>query len=457
MRWRKCNFRALPLLGGALLALGLAGQSAQADTSAQVGYMGTLSIQNGGALPSSGTAYVGFTFRQATRATLSLANLLGNGASPICGAGIKCDTFVLNVASSFSLGGLGCNVGGNLTAQQKADLVAFVQQGGKLIIYDSECVPQDYSWLPYPFATSNPGAQGARGTLTIVEDNVLSSANSGDSHYINAVLVATGTDAVGDMNVMVTRDPNWCLDLSGTNVQPVTGPVHTYARFGSGLMLYNGMDVDFMTTSTQPGTTTGATNLAKIWLQELQAPFNPSPQADLPCGATVIGLNLTPASALNTLPAQNSHTVTATLKDLLNNPEPGPLMTFSILSGPNFGATGTCAPVSCITDANGQVSFTYASNMTQGQDLIQVCTLDNTGQQLCSQAVTKDWIFGAAAVCDVDADGDIDKLDLALISRARGQLAAPADARDSDFDGLITPNDVKVCIKQCTRPSCAIQ
>lgn len=62
------------------------------------------------------------------------------------------------------------------------------------------------------------------------------------------------------------------------------------------------------------------------------------------------------------------------------------------------------------------------------------------------------------ARCDVDKDGDIDQSDLALISRARGQTAGgTADPRDADGDGLITPNDVKVCIAQCTRTNCAIR
>lgn len=62
------------------------------------------------------------------------------------------------------------------------------------------------------------------------------------------------------------------------------------------------------------------------------------------------------------------------------------------------------------------------------------------------------------AKCDADQDGDIDQSDLALISRARGQRATGAsDPRDSDNDGLITPNDVKRCIPLCTRANCAIQ
>lgn len=58
--------------------------------------------------------------------------------------------------------------------------------------------------------------------------------------------------------------------------------------------------------------------------------------------------------------------------------------------------------------------------------------------------------------CDVDRDGDIDKADLALISRARGQVVAADDPRDGDLDRLITPNDVKVCLTKCSRANCAM-
>ncbi|MBI3155301.1 MAG: thrombospondin type 3 repeat-containing protein [Burkholderiales bacterium] len=58
--------------------------------------------------------------------------------------------------------------------------------------------------------------------------------------------------------------------------------------------------------------------------------------------------------------------------------------------------------------------------------------------------------------CDVDKDGDIDKIDLSAISRARGKTVPPLDpAYDADGSGTITPNDVKTCIPQCTRPNCA--
>jgi hypothetical protein len=57
--------------------------------------------------------------------------------------------------------------------------------------------------------------------------------------------------------------------------------------------------------------------------------------------------------------------------------------------------------------------------------------------------------------CDIDGDGDVDTIDLSLISKARGQRAiVPNDPRDSDGDGWITPNDVIICIKKCTRANC---
>ncbi len=62
-----------------------------------------------------------------------------------------------------------------------------------------------------------------------------------------------------------------------------------------------------------------------------------------------------------------------------------------------------------------------------------------------------------AAVCDVDGDGDIDTIDLGLISKARGQTPTLNDPRDANRDGKIDPADVKVCTPLCTRANCATQ
>jgi hypothetical protein len=61
------------------------------------------------------------------------------------------------------------------------------------------------------------------------------------------------------------------------------------------------------------------------------------------------------------------------------------------------------------------------------------------------------------SACDTDLDGDIDKLDLSAISRARGTTPLPGDPRDANGDGAISPADVKVCLPKCTRANCATQ
>ncbi len=64
---------------------------------------------------------------------------------------------------------------------------------------------------------------------------------------------------------------------------------------------------------------------------------------------------------------------------------------------------------------------------------------------------------GNSPSCDTDRDGDIDKLDLSAISKARSQVPLPGDPRDANLDGKIDARDVKVCIPKCTRAQCATQ
>ncbi|HEX2925578.1 MAG TPA: DNRLRE domain-containing protein [Ruminiclostridium sp.] len=159
-----------------------------------------------------------------------------------------------------------------LTQPQKDAINAWIFNGGKLIIYDSDaCNPSsglpDYSWLIYPFKTENPGQLGANsGTLTIVENNTLSSNDPASPYYIDTVDVATNTDAVGDANVMITADSHWFGDMEATNDLGTTGWSHTYASYGSGLIIYDGLDTDYIAINA---------NQQKIWLFELLQPWNP--------------------------------------------------------------------------------------------------------------------------------------------------------------------------------------
>lgn len=289
------------------------------------------------------------------------------------------DTAVLNVASY----AMACNTD-TLTSSQQADLIMWVAAGHKLIILDSECYPGpvDYSWLLYPFSTANPGALGAAGTLTIVEENQLSSSDNTSPYYIDELHLGAYTDAVGDMNVMTTLDPAWCVDMSGTNAIGVTGPVHTYAKTGvdQGLIMYNGLDMDPLYSND--------TWLRKVWYQELAHPFNPS---NLPCGVTVVGIALGPDFATNY--GGESHTVTAALTDLLGVPQEGVEVSFSVVAGPNTGTTGTCSVYpDCTTDMNGEVSWTYVGTGGVGIDEIVACFPNAAGEEVCSSSIYKEWV-----------------------------------------------------------------
>jgi len=176
--------------------------------------------------------------------------------------------------------------GGHLNqwnATQKQDIVDWVYAGGKLIIWDTECTDNpDYAWLPFSFVTSNPGAMGShRCPLTVIEENTLSSSVTTSPYYINTTAVCTDTDAVGDSNILTTYSASWCQDMEAINYYDVIGPVHVYAHYGVGLIIYDGLDADYITYSG-----TGAVNLRQILLNELAQPWGAA-ACGLPCGAPI--------------------------------------------------------------------------------------------------------------------------------------------------------------------------
>ena len=89
------------------------------------------------------------------------------------------------------------------------------------------------------------------------------------------------------------------------------------------------------------------------------------------------------------------HTVTATV-EINEVPEPGALVTFEVISGPNAGKVsipnnGECSVNDdCTTDGNGQVSWTYSS-LISGTDIIVASFEDQAGSVLESDPVEKIW------------------------------------------------------------------
>jgi len=168
-----------------------------------------------------------------------------------------------------------CDVGTALSPSQKQAIVNWVGAGGKLIIYDSDTCGGyrflaggapvvDYSWLPYNFVTDNPGAQGSSsGYFIVVVNDTMVNSDPRSPYYIDAAEFAS--KEIGDANVMITYDPHWCGDAVARNVNGQQGFVHAYAFYGSGLIVYNGLDHDDI--DEQP--------VVKLWEQELAQPWDP--------------------------------------------------------------------------------------------------------------------------------------------------------------------------------------
>jgi hypothetical protein len=167
----------------------------------------------------------------------------------------------------------------------------------------------------------------------------------------------------------------------------------------------------------------------------------------LPDPGTFAALGLQHGSPLTTDPQTNlitkpagTHTVTGITVAGNGNPVPGTTVTFTVISGPNAGATG-----SGTTGANGQTTFTYTGTGGLGTDNIRA-----TVGALESNILVKHWV---AMVCDMDADGDIDTTDLLAIRGKFGQPAGGANAKyDANGDGAINVADMRYCQLRLTPP-----
>lgn len=118
-------------------------------------------------------------------------------------------------------------------------------------------------------------------------------------------------------------------------------------------------------------------------------------------------ISLTPLTATN--PIGTSHTVTATILDSGGNPQAGLTVTFSVISGPNTGVTGTA-----VTDASGIATFTYTGKGGPGTDTIQASFVDAKGNTINSNTVTKDWTVPLGEISglkfnDINGNGVQDK------------------------------------------------
>jgi hypothetical protein len=133
-----------------------------------------------------------------------------------------------------------CNIGASDNQTALSAINSFVSAGGKVMIFDADgCAPSsdgtpDWSRFIFPFATNNPGPQGAPGSYTKVEPSPLTTGLSPGP---------VDGDAVGDANIFTSSDTRWYQAVEATNTNDVTGTVLAYAHAPSGgLALYSGED-----------------------------------------------------------------------------------------------------------------------------------------------------------------------------------------------------------------------
>ncbi len=136
-------------------------------------------------------------------------------------------------------------------------------------------------------------------------------------------------------------------------------------------------------------------------------------------------ISVSPLDATN--PVATTHTVTANVHAVGGTPVvAGQLVDFDV-TGINAGAVGTCVPVSCESDAAGDVAFTYLGGAAAGDDTIKASFTD-TGGSLQTATAQKHWTAGGARTLSVDVvgSGSVES-DPAGISCPEGCVAGFAD------------------------------
>jgi len=207
-----------------------------------------------------------------------------------------------------------CDIKTSVSEEFKRALVAWVMQGHKLIIRDSDgCVPgPDYSFLPYRFETNNVACGCEGHNLRFVEESSLGNSRPKDPSFLNLDRFAQSPNELGDSNVIVDWDSNWCGHMITTNANGVTGFVEAYAHLGRGLVIYDGFDHDNY----------GKEDYQRMFIQELEQPFDPD---GLSCSSRIGHFIVTTDLKLQNQPASAGKTYTYPLTLLSNQSYKGDL------------------------------------------------------------------------------------------------------------------------------------
>jgi hypothetical protein len=112
-------------------------------------------------------------------------------------------------------------------------------------------------------------------------------------------------------------------------------------------------------------------------------PQGPAP--DIGAFEVVVPIKLMPTTGTNLV--GQSITVTATLLNQVGTPLAGIPVTFQVTTGPNAGASGTTSPAHGLTDANGQVTFTYTGTGVGTDTIVATATIPGLPAPVSSTAL----------------------------------------------------------------------
>lgn len=266
-----------------------------------------------------------------------------------------------------------CRIRDVMSKEFKQALVAWVAAGHKLIIQDSDACAQspDYSFLPYPFKTVNPGSAGARGTAGILEDSALISSRKGDPAYVDMDAWKEGPNDMGDSNIIIEWDARWCGAAWSKNRLQKSGFALAYAHYGRGLIIYDGFDYDQAATKYY----------RQLIQQEILLPFDPDP---LTCSNPLGSFTLATDNSLRSQPMAANKTYNYPLSVFGNYGYSGRVTLEAVVSPADPGVTARLQnPVADLTkvdEAATSLSVTTTATASLKEKTIMVRGRDAAGK-----------------------------------------------------------------------------
>ena len=224
----------------------------------------------------------------------------------------------------------------------------------------------------YADATQGQSALGSTQitpALNITLTPQSSSNTVGDQHDLTATVTSATTGSTPARDIAVTFQV-----ISGPTTG-VTGSATTDV-YGEAFFSYTGNSVG-LDTIRACFDDTNAGQVCDLATKEWVA------------ASALLAIDLTPASATNTVGDQHDLTATVTSATTGSETAAGIAVTFQVISGPTTGVTS-----SSTTDPQGKAFFSYTGANT-GQDTIQACFSDTNAGQVCDLA-TKEWVAASA-------------------------------------------------------------